>query len=136
MCLPEVLLLPESTSDHSTLFCEAVLFHQRVLFWGEWFIKIFCKSVLVIDHRNSLLMIQLILHHFNSLNLFRICFWHIHHRVIKSYGFVAEMIRWNCRIWVIQKVRLDNHNSSLWPHRLFILCIRPSAFDFKCTWLP
>lgn len=102
---------------------------------GNDSVNIFCKSGLVIDHRYILLMMQLILCHFNSLNLFWTCFWNICHNIIKSYGFGVGMIRWNCRIWVIPKVRLDNHNCSLWPHRLLILCIRPSAFDFKYAWL-
>lgn len=103
---------------------------------GNDSVNIFCESGSVIDHRNSLLMIQLILCHFNSLNLVWMPFWSICHSVIKIYGFGVGMIRWNCRIWAIQKVRLDNHNCSPWPHRLFILCIRPSAFDFKYAWLP
>lgn len=114
----------------------SALISWKCFAWENDSVNIFGKLSLAIDHRNRLLMMQLILCHFNSLNLFWMCFWSIYHSVIKSYGFGVGMIRWNCRIWVIQKVRLDNHNCSLWPHRLFIFCISPSAFGFKYAWLP
>lgn len=111
--------------DHNSLqhFLKHFNFIREHCIWRNHSVNIACKLGLLIDHMDSLLIIQWILCHFNSLGLFWMCFWNIFFSVIKNYGFGAGMIRWHHRIWVIQKVRLDNHNCSLWPHRLFILCI-------------